>query len=160
MKKIIAGLVISTFLLGGAYAQSSAPSAAPSHAPGDSTPAEVKAEAQRNKDVEKHIVDLHAKLKITAAEESQRGDVAKTMRDNANEIEEAIDKREAHGTAIDDLKAYGDVVQAHADGIKKLANAFSPLYTSMSDDQKKVADEVFVHHAHDHAHDGKKVASH
>jgi len=158
MKKIIAGLVASAFLIGGAYAQAHASPAGAAPAP-DSIPAAMKAEAQRNKDVEKHIVDWHAKLKITSAEEAKWDDVAKAMRENANEIEEAIDKREVHGTAIDDLNAYGDVVQAHADGIKKLAKVFAPLYTEMSDDQKKVADEVFVHHAHDHAHDGKKVAS-
>jgi protein CpxP len=155
MNKIIAGLVASAFLIGGAYAQTPVPPAGAPRAPGDSTPAAGKSEAQRNTDVEKHIVDLHAKLKITSAEEAKWDDVAKAMRENANEIEQAIDKREAHGTAIDDLNAYGEVVQAHADGIKKLAKVFAPLYTSMSDDQKKVADEVFVHHAHD----GKKVAS-
>jgi protein CpxP len=84
MKTIVAALLVPTFLIGGAYAQSSAPSAGAPRAPDDSTPAAVKAEAQRNKDVEKHIADLHAKLKITAAEESQWGAVAKTMRDNAN----------------------------------------------------------------------------
>jgi protein CpxP len=147
MKAIVAALFASMFLVSGAYAQSAAPAASP--------PATMKSDAQRNKDVEKHIVDLHAKLKITPAEESQWSDVAKTMRDNANELDQAIDKREVNGTAIDDLNAYGDVVQAHADGIKKLAKAFSSLYTSMSDEQKKVADEVFVHHAHD----AKKVAA-
>jgi protein CpxP len=157
MKTIVAALLASTFLIGGAYAQTPAPPAGAPRAPGHSAPAAVKAEAQRNADVEKHIGDLHAKLKITAAEESQWGDVAKTMRDNAKEIEEAIDKREVHGTAIDDLNAYGDVAQAHADGIKKLAKVFSALYTSMSDDQKKLADEEFVHHAHDHAHEGKQA---
>jgi protein CpxP len=157
MKTIVAALLASTFLIGGAYAQTPAPPAGAPRAPAASTPATTKPDAQRNADVEKHIVDLHAKLKITPAEESQWGDVAKMMRDNAKEIEEAIDKRKVHGTAIDDLNAYGDVVQAHADGIKKLAKVFSPLYTSMSDDQKKLADEAFVHHGHDHAHEGKEA---
>lgn len=148
MKTIAAtALFASTLFLGAAYAQSPAPHAA------DTT---MKSDVQRNQDVEKHIVDLHAQLKITSAEESQWNDVAQAMRDNAKEVEEAIDKRADHGTAIDDLNAYGDIVQAHADGIRKLAKVFSSLYASMSDSQKKVADEVFVHHGHD----GKNVASH
>jgi len=110
----------------------------------------VKSDAKRNMEVETHIKDLHAKLKITSAEESQWTDVAQTMRDSAIEIDKAIDKREAivnNATAIDNLNAYGDIVQAHADNVKKLAAAFAPLYASMSDDQKKVADDVFAHRA-------------
>jgi protein CpxP len=153
MKTTTALLVASTFLVGSVWAQSPAAPAGAPRVSDASTPAALKAEDQRNKDVEKHIVDLHAKLKITPAEESQWSDVVKTMRNNASEIEVAIDKREVHGSAIDDLNAYGDVVQAHADGIKKLAKVFSPLYASMPDDQKKVADDVFVRQPHE----GKEV---
>ena len=100
---------------------------------------------------------MHAKLKITPAEESQWAAVVQTMHDNANEVDKAIDKRKAiasNATAIDDLNAYGEIAQAHADGVKKLSAAFSPLYASMSDDQKQVADEVFAHRPHE----GKKVS--
>jgi protein CpxP len=109
-----------------------------------STP--IASNAQRDIKVENHIKDLHAKLKITAAEEVQWSAIVKVMHDNADEIDTAIDKREAltGATAIDDLNAYGDIAQAHADAVKKLASAFSPLYASMSDEQKKVADSVFV----------------
>jgi periplasmic protein CpxP/Spy len=154
-KTTIALLLASTFVVASSYAQSPATSAAAARTSDDSKPA-MKAEAQGNKDVEKHIAELHAKLKITSAQEPQWVPVAKTMRDNANEIEEAIDKREAaDGTAIDDLNAYGAIVQAHADGIKKLAQAFSSLYASMPDNQKKIADGAFVHHAHE----GKQAAA-
>jgi hypothetical protein len=73
-------------------------------------------------------------------------------------MDRAIDKRAeiaASATAIDDLNAYADIVQAHANGVKKLASAFSGLYFVMSDAQKKEADEVFSHRNHE----GKKVAS-
>jgi hypothetical protein len=83
--------------------------------------------------------------------------LAETMRENAIDLDRAIDKREANvasATAIDDLNAYADVAQAHANGVKKLASAFSQLYSVMSDDQKKEADEVFSHGSHE----GKKVA--
>ena len=78
------------------------------------------------------------------------------MRENAKELDLAIDKRTANAasaTAIDDLNAYADIAQAHADGVKKLASAFSGLYSVMSDVQKKEADEAFSHR------NGRKVAS-
>jgi protein CpxP len=156
MKTIVAVLA-STFLITGAYAQSPARSAGAPPSPDASTTAMMKSDAKRDMEVEKHIKDLHAKLKITPAEESQWAAVVQTMHDNVNQLDKVIDKREAianNATAIDDLNAYGDIAQAHADGVKKLSTAFSPLYASMSDDQKKVADEVFGHRAHE----GKKVS--
>jgi periplasmic protein CpxP/Spy len=156
MKTIVAVLA-STFLISGAYAQSPARSAGAPPSPDASTPAMMKGDAKRDMEVERHIKDLHAKLKITPAEESQWAAVVQTMRDNANELDKAIDKRKAianNATAIDDLNAYGDIAQAHADSVKKLSTAFSPLYASMSDDQKTAADELFAHRAHE----GKKVS--
>ena len=132
MKTLVALLLALPFLVGGAYGQSS------------SMHATTAAPAKHSVEVEKHIKDLHAKLKITSAEESQWASVAQVMRENASQLDQAIEKREAGGTAVDDLNAYGDVVQAHADAIKKLAAAFSTLYASMPDEQKKVADQLFA----------------
>ena len=89
---------------------------------------------------------------ITPAEETQWAAVAKTMRDSAVDTDKAIDKREAlvnSASAVDNLNAYGEIAQAHADSVKRLAAVFAPLYASMSDDQKKVADAVFAHRAHE-----------
>jgi periplasmic protein CpxP/Spy len=47
-------------------------------------------------------------------------------------------------TAVEDLKTYQEFTQAHLDGLKNLTSAFSSLYDSMSDQQKKNADEVFA----------------
>jgi hypothetical protein len=132
-------LLVSTFLIGGAaYAQTAGQA--------DGAYPSTKASANHDK-VEMHIKDLHAQLKITPAEEGQWATVAKTMHENAHEIDRAVDKREsmmAKATAIDDLNAYGDVAQAHADAVKRLSAAFAPLYASMPDSQKKLADEVFM----------------
>jgi hypothetical protein len=46
-------------------------------------------------------------------------------------------------TAVGDLKSYGEIIDAHADGIKKLIPVFTALYASMSDAQKKAADTCF-----------------
>jgi len=150
MKTLVTALA-STLLVCSAIAQSPASDAGAS--PPAAYPAATgqKADAKREMVVGQHIKDLHAKLKITAAEESQWATVAQTMRDSAAELDTAIDKRQSmqgKATAIDDLNAYGDIAQAHADSVKKLAAVFSPLYASMPDDQKKVADDVFAHRMH------------
>jgi periplasmic protein CpxP/Spy len=136
--KTIFALLTSIFLISTAFAQPSDTSAS-------------TADASHDMKVEKHIKELHAKLKITPAEETQWAAVAQTMRDSANELDMAIDKREATintATAIDNLNAYGDIAQAHTDSVKKLSAAFTPLYASMPDDQKMLADEVFAQRIH------------
>jgi len=156
MKTIVAALT-SAFLISGAYAQApSSPGKAPSS--DASTAPMAKSDAKREMGVESHIKDLHAQLQITSAEETQWAAVAKAMRHSATETDKAIDKREAlvnSANAVDNLNAYGAIAQAHADGVKRLAAAFAPLYASMSDDQKKTADAVFAHRAHE---GDKKVA--
>jgi len=70
------------------------------------------------------------------------------MRDNAKEMGDAVEKREAAKqttSALDDLKAYQAVAQAHADGLKALVPAFENLYGALSDTQKAQADELFKH---------------
>ena len=148
--KIIAKMIATTFLIGSACAFTTA-YADMSDSPNVSSAAEVKSDAKDDTRVEKHIKELHAKLKITAEEEPQWDAVAKVMHENATQLDEVIDKRKANistATAIDDLNAYADIAQAHADGVRKLSEAFSPLYASMPENQKKVADEVFLHRAH------------
>jgi hypothetical protein len=149
LMRTIVAVLASTLVIGSAFAEGPAKTS--------SGPAEARADAVRDQKVESHIKALHAELKITAAEESQWDNVAQTMRENARELDQAIDKRDAvvgNATAIDNLNSYADVAQAHADGVKKLAAAFSGLYSSMSDDQKKEADEDFGHRTHE----GRKIA--
>jgi hypothetical protein len=150
--KVIAAVLVSTFVFGGAVAQMPDQSASP-HASADSSgSAMAVSDAKRDGAVEKHIKALYVSLKITPAEESQWNKVAETMRANAKDLDRAIDKRAANAasaSAIDDLNSYADIAQAHANGVKKLASAFSGLYSVMSDAQKKSADDVFSHRGHE-----------
>lgn len=101
------------------------------------------------------IKDMHAKLKITSAQEEQWGKVAETMRDDAKTLDKLTQVRLDHAkemTAIDDLKSYGEIADAHAEGIRKLTPVFADLYASMSDAQKKEADTLFRHGFHHHGH--------
>jgi periplasmic protein CpxP/Spy len=97
---------------------------------------------------EARVKHLHDQLKITADQEAQWNNVAQVMLANASAITSAVKDREHMSkgmTAIDDLKSYEAIVDAHAEGIRKLATAFAPLYSSMPEDQQKNADAVFGH---------------
>ena len=156
--KMIAAVLVSTFAFGAALAQTSDPSSSPQPAVNATRAEMAKSDVKRDEAVEHHITELRAQLKITPAEESQWKQVAATMRENAREIDRAIDKRDAAiagATAIDNLNSYSEIAQVHANGVKKLASAFSGLYAVMSDAQKKEADVVFSHRDHE----AGKVAS-
>ena len=99
--------------------------------------------------VEARIKELQARLKITPTQKEQWNNVTQVMRDNAKTMDALVKERAEHidtMNAVDDLKSYGEVVQEHADGIKKFIAAFEPLYTSMSDAQKADADKLFRYH--------------
>jgi hypothetical protein len=100
--------------------------------------------------VEARIRELHAQLQITPAQENLWNNVAQVMRDNVRTMDALTQARAAKAqtmTAIDDLKTYTDLVEAHAEGLKKFTPAFEALYDSMSDAQKQQADAVFRQHS-------------
>jgi protein CpxP len=108
----------------------------------------VAAKASSEDRVEARIKDMHARLKITKAQEDQWAKVAQVMRDNAKTMDALTQTRFEKAktmTAVDDLKSYGEITDAHADGIKKFTPVFATLYGSMSDAQKKDADAMFRH---------------
>lgn len=122
-------------------------------AAGQSSPAPIgnmkpASTAIRSENVEDRIKHLHDQLKITPQQEAQWSNVAQVMLDNASAVDGAIKDRIAKAagmTAIDDLRSYQAIVQTHADGLKKLAAAFTPLYSAMPEAQQKNADAVFGH---------------
>jgi len=138
-------LAVSVVLFAFMVLASPSPSRAASPQP-DKATAE---KASRPDHVEARIKELQTKLKITPAQEELWNKVTQVMRDNAKTMEALIKARSKEGsamTAIDSLKSYGEIVEAHADGIRKFIPAFEPLYASMSDAQKKNADKLFRHH--------------
>jgi protein CpxP len=104
------------------------------------------ARAPRADRVEARIKTLHAQLKITPDEEPLWNNVAQVMRENARTIDQLASERSAKRTgmtAIDNLRSYEEIADAHAAEMKKLVPAFEALYAKMSDTQKKTADAVF-----------------
>lgn len=104
---------------------------------------------------ELRIKELHAKLKITSEQEPLWSKVAQVMLEDAKTLDALTKTRIEQAktmTAVDDLKSYGEIAEAHANGIKKLTPVFADLYAGMSDTQKKEADLFFREGAHQNKH--------
>ena len=139
-------LTVAAAFLAFVVLASPSPARAASPEPGSAT-AVTASKADR---VEARVKELHTKLNITPAQEELWNKVAQVMRDNAKTMEALIKARSEKAgtmTAVDDLKSYGEIAEAHADGLKKFIPAFEPLYAGMSDAQKKTADTLFRQHA-------------
>ena len=155
-------IAATAFLTAMAFASPAHAAAAdPVRAPASTTaetPASMDKESAER--VEAQIKHLHEKLGITAAQEDKWKDVAQVMRDNADKLTSLAKARSENAkttTAVDDLKSYAAITEAHETGIEKLLPVFTTLYDSMSDAQKKAADEEFRHHheeGHEHHHHG------
>jgi len=145
----VAALLGATLLAGPLAAQ---PAATPTPPALTAAQGAAKATDSRPETVEQRIASLHTSLKITSGEEGNWNGVATAMRDNAGAMEKLFAARAAETadsmTALQDLDAYGKFAQAHADGVKNLTVAFTTLYNSMPDAQKKVADVVFQDSGH------------
>lgn len=95
------------------------------------------------------IEHLHDKFRITATQEPLWSRVAAAMHENADTMSKLANRRleaSKSATAVDDLKSYAEISDAHAEGAKRLITAFQPLYDSMSDSQKAAADTEFREH--------------
>jgi hypothetical protein len=138
-------LTVAVVLLAFVVLASPSFSRAASSEPGMATAGKVS----RADRVEARIKELQTKLKITPAQEALWNNLTQVMQDNAKTmgaLTKARSEEASTMTAIDDLKSYAEIVEAHADGIRKFILAFEPLYASMSDAQKKAADKLFRHH--------------
>lgn len=138
MKKALV-ILASTLAMSGAFAQSATPASAPAAA---TAPA-----GKHERNVEDRIAYLHSQLKITSAQETQWNAFADVMRNNAETMGTLFQQRKAatNQSALDDMKQYTAISQAHADGMQKLVSAFEPLYNSFSPEQKTLADTTFRH---------------
>ena len=96
--------------------------------------------------VDRRISELRSKLQITPQQSQQWDQFAQVMRDNAREMDEVYKQRaEKVGamSAVDNMQSYAQIEQQRAQEAQKLVPAFQSLYTSLSDPQKKTADDLF-----------------
>ncbi|WP_175867367.1 Spy/CpxP family protein refolding chaperone [Burkholderia contaminans] len=163
MKKIsltLATLAVAASAFAQTPAQPQAPAQAAATTAAASAPSAEQREARHEARVEQRIKYLHDQLKITSAQEPQWKTFADTMRDNGDTMGRLYRERMAKHevSALDDMKQYAELSQANADGAKKLADAFAPLYESFPADQKALADTTFrswLHHGGEHRGKGK-----
>ncbi len=110
--------------------------------------------AQRGPDaraaVENRIAELHSRLRITAAQQAQWDALTQVMRENAAHMRQVVAEhgRTQNMSALDDLRAYASVTQAHAEDMQRLVPAFQTLYEAMSPEQQQVADTTFRQFQH------------
>ncbi|PLZ03980.1 hypothetical protein CY652_03145 [Burkholderia sp. WAC0059] len=151
MKKAFV-ILATTLSMSGAFAQTAASAAAPASS------AAVHREAR----VEERIAYLHSALKITPQQDTQWNAFADVMRSNGETLAQLYQQRAADEStlsALDDMKQYAQITQAHADGMQKLVAAFEPLYDSFSPEQKKLADTTF-HRGAEHAAERRRGRGH
>jgi len=101
--------------------------------------------------VEQQIASLRAKLQLLPAQQPLWDSVAQVMRDNAKRMDESFQQRAqatATMTAPESMAGYAKFAAAHAQGTQDLIPPFTALYTSMSDLQKRAADQVFREDTH------------
>ena len=112
-------------------------------APATTEPALATAKASP---VEARIKELRNKLNITDAQQAQWDSLVQVMRDNAKAMTDLQKQRGQDAkamTAIDAVKSYQAVIEAHEAGMAKFVPAFQALYDSMSPAQKETADAMF-----------------
>ena len=127
---------------------------------------------QRADRIDGRVAFLKAELKITDQQQAQWSEFEKVLRANAadrkakaekiraereakraefqQKAEEAKAKGEKverqarkHPTAVEKMEMRQAMMKAHLETQAKVLDAFKPLYASLSDDQKKTADELF-----------------
>jgi len=122
-------------------------------APSTAAPSKPAAHPARRRrigrnNVEAQITKLHEQLMINDSETAEWNAVADAMRDNAKAMDALVRERNRHRAtmnAVDDLKSYEQIADAHAEGLKKLIPAFDALYAKMTPEQQKNADTIFSH---------------
>jgi periplasmic protein CpxP/Spy len=100
--------------------------------------------------VQQHIEQLHKRLEITPAQQSQWDQFAQVMQQDAADMRSAIEQRgqELNSmTALQDMQSYTHLADVHAEDMHRLTAAFEQLYNSLTPQQRQNADEVFRYRA-------------
>jgi hypothetical protein len=143
----IATGILSALLIVGA-----ATALAPATAQQQPTPQPQRERPLPGRHVEGRIAYMWAELRITPAQQAQWDRVATAMRAQAAQMDQMAQqmraRRDQPSNAMDQLERRAQMAELHANNAKTFAAAFKPLYDSLSDDQKKSADELFGRRGH------------
>lgn len=146
MKKALV-IVACALAANGVFAQASASAAMPTSPTSPASHVSSTSPAARHQArIDERIAYLHKQLKVTSAQETQWGAFADAMREDGQTMSQLYERRVSslpNESAVDNMRGYAEITQAHADDVKKLAAAFEPLYASFSPEQKQAADTTF-----------------
>jgi len=107
--------------------------------------AQAQPQAPQEQGVEREISELKKRLNITPQQQPQFDAFAQAMRQNSQTMEPLMQQQQgASRNAVEDLKTAAKFAEAEADALKRLISPLEALYGSLSDQQKKVADQVLV----------------
>ena len=109
-------------------------------------PSAPETPAQAHARVERQIKRLHDDLRITPDQAERWEAFANVMRANADHMDALYQERAKSFdtmSALDSMRSYQHIVQAHAEDLQRLVPAFGELYESLSPQQKQTADRLF-----------------
>lgn len=121
-----------------------APAAPP--APAETQPAPPPLSAAAQAEVDKRIRSLQSQLGITETQMPLWLAFAQAMRDNAASTEALFNRRAANVAsmnATENMHSYAQIARAYADATARLSVAFDDLYASLTETQKRAADNLF-----------------
>lgn len=95
--------------------------------------------------VEAQLAEIRTRLGITAAQQPHFENFANVLKQNAQAMEAMIQKAmpQARPNAVEGLRIAASFAQTEADNLKRLVPALEALYASLSEQQKRTADEMF-----------------
>jgi len=98
---------------------------------------------------EAQIKQLQGALKITPAQEELWNNLTQVMRENAKDMDALRkDRVESMKTmnamnAVEHMKLHSQITEAQLEQQKKFLPPFEAFYESLSDEQKKITDDIF-----------------
>lgn len=115
-------------------------------------PAAQKPHREHHNRIEGRIAFLHAELKITPGQQPQWDKVAEVMRANSRQMEQTFQQmrgdRDKPQTAVEVIDRRARFAEMRLNAEKSFAAAFTPLYQSLTADQKQSADDLFGRFGH------------
>ncbi len=109
------------------------------------SPAGQKGAQSAGDPVEAQLGNIKKRLNITAAQQPQFDEFATVVKQNAQAMEALMQKaaQGAEKSAVDGLRTAASFAQTEADNLKRLVPALELLYASLTDQQKRTADQLF-----------------
>lgn len=103
------------------------------------------------KHIEGRLAFLKTELKITAAQEPAWGKFADAMRESVNDathsmpgMDSSMMPQKGSGGLIERMSTREHVLTQELSRVQKLEAAAKPMYTALSDDQRRTADELLM----------------